>query len=31
MQAIMAVSDVTPLTTEEVDAITGYLRERAIR
>ncbi len=31
MQAIMEVSDVTPLGTEELDAITGYLRDRAIR
>ncbi len=31
MQAIMAVSDVTPLSNQELDAITGYLRERAAR
>ncbi len=31
MQVIMAVSNVTPLTTQELDSITGYLRERAIR
>ncbi len=31
MQAHMAISDVTPLSNSELDAITAYLRERAIR
>jgi cytochrome c5 len=31
MQAIMAISDVTPLETRELDLITRYLRERAAR
>ncbi len=31
MQAIMAISDVKPLSNSELDAISGYLRERAIR
>ncbi len=31
MQAIMAISDVEPLSNSELDAISGYLRERAIR
>jgi mono/diheme cytochrome c family protein len=31
MQAIMAVSDVQPLTSEELDSITAYLRSRATR
>ena len=31
MQAIMAISDVEPLSNSELDAISGYLRERAVR
>ncbi len=31
MQAIMAVSDVQPLSSQELDQIGGYLRERAAR
>jgi hypothetical protein len=31
MQAIMAISDVDPLSNSELDGISGYLRERAIR
>ncbi|UCF19662.1 MAG: hypothetical protein JSU87_17385 [Gemmatimonadota bacterium] len=31
MQAIMAVSDVQPLNSQEIDQIGGYLRERAAR
>ncbi|MGD8868382.1 MAG: hypothetical protein PVI01_12145 [Gemmatimonadales bacterium] len=31
MQAIMAISNVEPLSNSELDAISGYLRERAIR
>lgn len=31
MQAIMTISDVEPLTNSELDAIGGYLRERALR
>lgn len=31
MQANMAISDVTPLSNSELDAISGYLRERAVR
>lgn len=31
MQAYMGLLDVEPLSTQELDAITGYLRERAVR
>jgi cytochrome c5 len=31
MQAIMAISDIEPLSNSELDAITGYLRSRSIR
>jgi len=31
MQANMAISDVTALSNSELDAITGYLRDRAVR
>jgi len=31
MQANMAIGDVTPLSNSELDAITSYLRERAVR
>jgi cytochrome c5 len=31
MQAIMAISGIEPLSNSELDAITGYLRERALR
>ena len=31
MQANMAIGDVTPLSNSELDAISGYLRDRAVR